>query len=171
MPRTRRARRSDAFDPLRKSGGPKCCDAQRGISSSGVVGCNPRTEGSYPGQGVCDLFCSAPGETPREVGFWHEAAVCRSATSGPGIGNAADPRRPLAGPPPLTRCRCRPGMCSATGYPVEWPAYLLTDLREIGILQSSQAGGEPHAIRSSETTRVHGAARWRGDVAARGAGA
>jgi hypothetical protein len=33
--------------------------------------------------------------------------------------------------------RCRPGMCGATGYPVEWPAYPLTDLREIGILQSS----------------------------------
>jgi hypothetical protein len=34
-------------DPLRKSGGPKCCDAQRGISSSGVVACNPRTEGRH----------------------------------------------------------------------------------------------------------------------------
>src|SRR6516225_7312467 len=35
------------IDPLRKSGGPKCCDAQRGISSSGVVGCTPRTEGAH----------------------------------------------------------------------------------------------------------------------------
>jgi hypothetical protein len=37
---------SEAYDPLRKSGGPKCCDAQRGISSSGVVGCDPRLKGS-----------------------------------------------------------------------------------------------------------------------------
>ena len=34
-------------------------------------------------------------------------------------------------------------MCSATGYPVlEWPAYPLTDLREIGILQSYQSDGD-----------------------------
>jgi hypothetical protein len=38
---------TSGFDPLRKSGGPKCCDAQLGISSSGVVGCNPRTEGAH----------------------------------------------------------------------------------------------------------------------------
>jgi hypothetical protein len=29
-------------DPLRKSGGPKCCEARRGISYSSVLGCNPR---------------------------------------------------------------------------------------------------------------------------------
>jgi hypothetical protein len=31
------------FDPLRKSGGPKCCDAQRGFFND-VVGCYPRLE-------------------------------------------------------------------------------------------------------------------------------
>jgi hypothetical protein len=31
------------FDPLRKSGGPKCCDAQRGFFND-VVGCYPRPE-------------------------------------------------------------------------------------------------------------------------------
>jgi hypothetical protein len=37
---------SEAYDPLRKSGGPKCCDAQRGFFFHDVVGCNPRIEGS-----------------------------------------------------------------------------------------------------------------------------
>jgi hypothetical protein len=32
-------------DPLRKSGGPKCCDAQHGFFNN-VVGCDPRLEGS-----------------------------------------------------------------------------------------------------------------------------
>ena len=32
-------------DPLRKSGEPKCCDAQHGFFN-GVVGCDPRLEGS-----------------------------------------------------------------------------------------------------------------------------
>ena len=33
------------FDPLRNSGGPKCCDAQHGVSKD-MVGCDPRLEGS-----------------------------------------------------------------------------------------------------------------------------
>jgi hypothetical protein len=33
------------FDPLRKSGGPKCCDAQHGVSKD-MVGCHPRLEAS-----------------------------------------------------------------------------------------------------------------------------
>ena len=35
----------DANDPLRKSGEPKCCDAQHGVSKD-MVGCDPRLEGS-----------------------------------------------------------------------------------------------------------------------------
>lgn len=34
-----------AFDPLRKSRGSKCCDAQRGFSTD-VLGCDPRLDGS-----------------------------------------------------------------------------------------------------------------------------
>jgi hypothetical protein len=34
------------FDPLRKSGGPKCCDAQHGFFND-VVGCYPRLEGAH----------------------------------------------------------------------------------------------------------------------------
>ena len=34
------------FDPLRKSSGPKCWDAQLSISYNGVVGCNPLAERS-----------------------------------------------------------------------------------------------------------------------------
>jgi hypothetical protein len=50
------------------------------------------------------------------------------------------------------------------------PVPPLTDIREIGILQSpSQAGGEAHAIRSSETARVHHAARRCGRMVSRGA--
>jgi hypothetical protein len=36
---------SHSQDPLRKSGGPKCCDAQHGFFND-VVGCDPRLEGS-----------------------------------------------------------------------------------------------------------------------------
>jgi hypothetical protein len=36
---------SSQFDPLRKSGGPKCCDAQHGFFND-VVGCFPRLEES-----------------------------------------------------------------------------------------------------------------------------
>jgi hypothetical protein len=39
-------RANAVFDPLRKSGGPKCCDAQREISIHDVVVCDPRIEGS-----------------------------------------------------------------------------------------------------------------------------
>jgi hypothetical protein len=39
--------RYSAFDPQRSVGKPFCRDAQRGISRSGVVGCNPRTEGAH----------------------------------------------------------------------------------------------------------------------------
>jgi hypothetical protein len=35
--------RHSGFDPLRKSGGLKCCDAQHGFFDN-VVGCDPRTE-------------------------------------------------------------------------------------------------------------------------------
>jgi hypothetical protein len=44
MPRASGAGRSDANDPLRKSVGPKCCDAQHGFW---MLGCNPRAEGSH----------------------------------------------------------------------------------------------------------------------------
>src|SRR5262249_54676184 len=39
-------RRTSRFDPERSIGGRPCCDAQRGISYHGVVGCDPRIEGS-----------------------------------------------------------------------------------------------------------------------------
>jgi hypothetical protein len=45
MPRIRRAHQSDVNDPLRKSGGPKCCDAQHGFFDD-VVRCYPRPEES-----------------------------------------------------------------------------------------------------------------------------
>ena len=38
--------KSAALDPERSIGGRHCCDAQRGISYHGVVGCDPRIEGS-----------------------------------------------------------------------------------------------------------------------------
>src|SRR5271166_512299 len=36
-----------------------------------------------------------------------------------GIGNAADPRRPLAGPPPLTHCCHKPGRNPAVQHPCD----------------------------------------------------
>jgi len=42
--RTAMLQRGNAnYDPLRKSGGPKCCDAQHGFFDD-VVGCYPRLE-------------------------------------------------------------------------------------------------------------------------------
>jgi ABC-type uncharacterized transport system substrate-binding protein len=38
---------SSGFDPLRKSGGKNCCDAQHGFSFNDVVGCDPRSEGEH----------------------------------------------------------------------------------------------------------------------------
>jgi hypothetical protein len=46
MPRASEAGRSDENDPNRKSGGPKCCDAQHGILYDDVVGSDPRTKGT-----------------------------------------------------------------------------------------------------------------------------
>jgi hypothetical protein len=36
--------RGSGYDPLRKLGVPKCCDAPHGFSND-VVGCDPRLEG------------------------------------------------------------------------------------------------------------------------------
>src|SRR5215510_15328759 len=38
--------RLTGFDPFPTSAARVCCDAQRGISYGGVVGCNPPAEGS-----------------------------------------------------------------------------------------------------------------------------
>jgi hypothetical protein len=41
----RTIRGHSGFDPIRKSGGPKCCDAQYGLFND-VVGCDPWLEES-----------------------------------------------------------------------------------------------------------------------------
>src|ERR1700730_18588809 len=67
---------SDAYDPLRKSGGPKCCDAQHSFFND-VVGCDPLLEGSTGAHERARVH-----HTPRRRGDVAARGACAAARPG-----------------------------------------------------------------------------------------